>query len=207
MGKALTISSIARLAGIERATVRDRLAREWPVERILSAPALPQTLSARAREAGLSIPTVHARRQMGWPEDMLLAPAGSAFRKIPSSHKNSGNRTRDFTNRAMFLALTGRSGSRREAAKFMRDLRLIGVGIKSRAQKARDAGLPPDAVQARVEKGWSEERALSTPYRLYRGKIPLARKAREAGLKPATVQKRIESGWSEARALSTPPLG
>lgn len=82
----------------------------------------------------------------------------------------------------------------------------------SLAAKAREAGLSRHVVWKRIDHGWSEERALSTPVGVSLGVMKrhhpdsLAVKARAAGLPPDMVRRRVRGGMSEEQALSTPPV-
>lgn len=72
----------------------------------------------------------------------------------------------------------------------------------SLAQAAELAGLPYKQVHFRIKKGWSVEKALSTPMR--RGKSELHKKCDEMGLNYHSVYNRIRNGWTEDEAFSIP---
>lgn len=126
--------------------------------------------------------------------------------------------------KALISALIGREVGYPEAMKVKRDLVTAGVlphvdrmlpGEPLREQslrsKSREAGLAPHVVWNRMDHGWSEEDALSTPV----GASPpgglkrnhpnsLAVKARAAGLPPDMVRRRVRNGMTEEQALATP---
>lgn len=75
----------------------------------------------------------------------------------------------------------------------------------SLAEAAELSGLPYKEVHFRLKKGWSLERALTTP--LFK-KSELHKKCDELGLNYHTVYNRIYGlGWTEEKALNTPTKG
>lgn len=120
--------------------------------------------------------------------------------------------------KAFISALVGRDLGYPEAMKVKRDLVSSGVlpslrkmlagqplREKSLRAKAREAGLPHYVVWNRLDHGWDEARALSTPVGAPRQNC-LAARARAVGLPPGMVQRRVRDGMSEEQALSTPPV-
>ncbi len=89
-----------------------------------------------------------------------------------------------------------------------------GPVANSLAQRARRARLTPMLVYLRIRRGWTQERALSTPI-LKRGgqpghsstrkPNPLRKRAKEAGLNANTAVARVyRTGMSEQDALTKP---
>jgi len=74
----------------------------------------------------------------------------------------------------------------------------------SLTQRALRAGLTPSVVYERVRKGWSEERALSTP--VHGSGKSRAQLARERGIPPDTFHARLKRGWPMEKALRTPVM-
>lgn len=75
-------------------------------------------------------------------------------------------------------------------------------------------GMTGDAISSRVDRGYTEEEAVSIPqmkpqalrYIKYKGKNQtVAKWSRELNISSATIRRRIDiHGWSEEKALSTP---
>lgn len=75
----------------------------------------------------------------------------------------------------------------------------------SLAEAAEMANLPYKQVHFRIKKGWSLEKALTTP--LKHGKSDLHKLCDEKGVNYHTVYSRMSRGWSVERAINTPMLG
>ena len=76
---------------------------------------------------------------------------------------------------------------------------------------ARELGIPSGALSARLKRGWSVTRTLSTPKRLRERKLRFRNKAlsiadwaRELGLSHSVLSNRLSRGWPVRRALGTP---
>lgn len=134
------------------------------------------------------------------------------YSSAPASVKvrQSKQRTKAFAS-----ALIGRDLGYPEAMKVKRDLAALGVLPNSSrmlpgeplremslAAKARAAGFAPHIVWNRLDHGWTEERALSTPVGATRR--ALSDKAHAVGLPPDMVRRRMREGMSEEQALTTP---
>jgi lambda repressor-like predicted transcriptional regulator len=78
------------------------------------------------------------------------------------------------------------------------------------ADWAAEYGIDSGTVYSRIDRGWSLERALTTPARApalltHSGKTQtVAAWAREVGLEPSTLRKRLDSGWPAGQALYQP---
>jgi ribonucleoside-diphosphate reductase alpha chain len=81
------------------------------------------------------------------------------------------------------------------------------------ANFCRESKILPGVVYGRLDRGWSPERALTTPVGIQRGKIFLkafgrvgtvADHCREFSIAPDTVRGRLRLGWSPEKALTTP---
>ena len=76
-------------------------------------------------------------------------------------------------------------------------------------QWANIYGVPSERVRARVNLGWTLERALTEPSTLqtitYRGQtLTLAQWSDKTGLPVTTIRQRVKYGWPPAAVLTTP---
>jgi hypothetical protein len=83
---------------------------------------------------------------------------------------------------------------------------------QSLTQWAREIGISKASLQNRFERGWSVEKALSTPplpqqetILTWKGKTQTLKQwAAELGLNPTAISRRLKRGWDLDQALSTP---
>ncbi len=92
------------------------------------------------------------------------------------------------------------------------------------AEWARRIGATPQGIIARLNNGWSDERALGTPFGNRADRAEIARETRGAlrvewdgksltlgqwervvGISRGTIRDRLRSGWPVELALTTPP--
>jgi lambda repressor-like predicted transcriptional regulator len=74
----IPLPEAAERGGVKAETLRDRVRRGWPVDRLFNPVPAPRffglTMADAARRSGLSPDTLRHRVKRGWPEDRLLAP-------------------------------------------------------------------------------------------------------------------------------------
>jgi hypothetical protein len=87
---------------------------------------------------------------------------------------------------------------------------------KSMAEWGRVTGIRGDVIAERLRRGWSIERALTTPLRIipeenkkyitFRGEtLEICQWARRINMDYSTLETRIRVGWDVERAILTPP--
>lgn len=81
------------------------------------------------------------------------------------------------------------------------------AGYKSIADAADATGLEMETIRRRLDRGYTEEEAVSLPlmHKSNKKKKPTLRSiAEEAGIHPTTLRTRLSHGWSLDNALTTP---
>ncbi len=199
-------------AGVNPSAFYARLKRGWSVKKALIPQLRPpnkKTIAYKAKKAGLKAQTVISRiRNRGCSLHEALTMKPGYFRQLVLSPRAVKDRHRLREKAHVASALLGRSVTTEEAKAIMRDLRVTGILPKYKdmntvTYQSNKAGLKPMMVFHRLKRGWSIERALSTPPR--DTTKSLAARAREAGLSVGAVSRRVNGlGWSIERALSTP---
>jgi hypothetical protein len=182
--------------GIDSGTVMGRLRSGHSVEQAITMPLFSgPTIKFKAQQAGVSSSMIYHRmkkHRCTFEEAVAMGPSrllGSLSAKAKKVGLGVGMiRGRMRTHHC----------SAEEAIAMGPSRRLL----DSLAAKVRRAGLTMSAVGCRLWRGWTLDRALSTPMTTL---DPLTVRARAKGLSPRVVRERVNRyGWSEHRALNTP---
>lgn len=187
-GKKLSIAAHARRFGLSPQTVRDRLHKGWSLrDALLTCPKKGRKIVALGQ----------TKTVKEWAREVGITPGQMGYRL----------QRKDMTpEEAVTLARGERLyyTSRERVYAWQGEEMCI-------SELARAAGLHRAALDSRLRKGWTLERAMTEPsqgrtrLRRWRGKdMTLAELSAESGLSKKTLGSRLSHGWSLKRAMTTP---
>lgn len=242
-------TEMAKAYGLKRSTLIARLQKGWPLKKALTTPLLTSTQDhlgntfktetemAKAYEIPRAV--LKSRlHEYGWPlEKSLTTPVkstavkdhlGNVYQSKTEMAKAYGitravlNQRLNKLNWPLEKALTTPNINNEIANTQVKDH--LGNIYKSQAQMARAYGIRPSTFKHRKQRGWSLERALTTPmpnpYANSRAQFytkhdttdhleneysSITQMVNHYKISRTLFCSRIKRGWSLERALTTPP--